>query len=67
MSTPSQLGMDQLLDTTALAAWLDLKEQTLRNWRSTARGPRYVRIEGGNVRYRKADVEQWFRSEGWSR
>ena len=50
--------------TTALvteveaALFLRLKPQTIRQWRTLKRGPRYFKV-GGAVRYKTADLEQF--------
>jgi transcriptional regulator with XRE-family HTH domain len=47
-----------LLTQAELAALLNVKPNTLREWRRMKRGPAYVRIQKG-VFYRKSDVESW--------
>jgi predicted DNA-binding transcriptional regulator AlpA len=38
---------------------LRLAPGTLNNWRSAGRGPKYVKLAGGVVRYPEADVKAW--------
>ena len=47
---------DELLDTDAVARFAGLSPVTLRKWRMTGAGPRFVRL-GRAVRYRKAAVD----------
>jgi predicted DNA-binding transcriptional regulator AlpA len=47
---------DELLDTEAVARIAGLSPVTLRKWRMTGAGPRFVRL-GRAVRYRKAAVD----------
>ena len=47
---------DELLDTEAVARFAGLSPVTLRKWRMTGAGPRFVRL-GRAVRYRKAAVD----------
>ena len=50
--------MEELLTTAKVAEKLGLAEITVRKWRISGRGPRYVRCVG-RVRYRQADIEAW--------
>ena len=47
---------DELLDTDGVARICGLAPETLRRWRMTGVGPRFVRL-GRAVRYRKAAVD----------
>lgn len=47
---------DELFDTEAVARFAGLSPVTLRKWRMTGAGPRFVRL-GRAVRYRKAAVD----------
>ncbi|MGW5687586.1 helix-turn-helix transcriptional regulator [Nonomuraea sp. NPDC003754] len=42
-----------------VATYLSKPPGTLRNWRYRGKGPRWLRLEGGGVRYRWSDVETW--------
>ena len=42
-----------------VAAYLKRPPKTLAEWRSRGRGPRYFKLEGGQVRYDWADVRAW--------
>ena len=44
-----------LLKDTEAAEFLGVSPQTVRNWRCTHRGPRYVKF-GRSVRYRPEDL-----------
>lgn len=48
----------QLLSPADLAALIGIDERTLAVWRSTRRGPDFVRL-GRAVFYRRADVLSW--------
>lgn len=45
-----------LLAADELAALLDVSTITLANWRSTGKGPRFVKVGKRMVRYHRADV-----------
>lgn len=49
---------DELLDTERVAKVCGLSEVTLRKWRITGDGPRFVRL-GRAVRYRRADLDAY--------
>lgn len=49
----------QLLTTAEAATYLSLSPRTLETWRSKLVGPPYVKPNGGKVRYRPEDLEQW--------
>lgn len=57
-------AVENLLTTAELAEYLKVDEETLRRWRQTGGGPRYVNLHGdkGAVRYRRAEVERWLQS-----
>lgn len=42
-----------------VAEFLRRPPKTLAEWRSRGRGPRYFKIEGGQIRYDWADVRSW--------
>lgn len=50
-----------LLTPSEVAARLGVTGQTLKNWRRTDRGPAWTQI-GGVIRYPKAALENWIRS-----
>lgn len=49
----------ELLTTEEAAAVLRVAERTLRTWRQTGEGPRFVKV-GQRVTYNRADVEAWW-------
>lgn len=49
---------DELFDTEAVARYAGLSPVTLRKWRMTGAGPRFVRL-GRAVRYRKAELDAY--------
>lgn len=52
---------DVLLSTSTLARRLELEPQTLRVYRLTGRGPKFVKLGGprGRCRYVWSDVQAW--------
>lgn len=45
-----------------LAQELGSTTGTLANWRSTGKGPKFVRI-AGRIHYMRTDVEKWIESQ----
>jgi excisionase family DNA binding protein len=52
-------AVERLLTTNDVATYLQLSPKTLRNWRSSGKGPPFLRFGCGLVRYRLEDVEKW--------
>ena len=62
MSTP-------LLTTKGAADYLGQKPQTLRTWRTSGRGPRYVRLGTGKfarAAYEMAELDRWIAARTFS-
>lgn len=49
---------EQFLNEKELAKILNIKPETLRNWRWDGKGPIYIKL-GSNVRYRMSDVQDF--------
>lgn len=54
---PAEAG--GLLDTAAAAAVLGVRPQTLAEWRTNGRGPRFIRVSARRIRYRRTDLDAW--------
>ena len=48
---------DELLTSQEVAAWLNVKQQTLAVWRTKRLHLPYIKV-GATVRYRKKDIEK---------
>ena len=57
-NTPAPLAGGALLDPKAAAAFLDLSEWTLAEWRCKGTGPRFVKL-GNRVRYTPAALAEF--------
>jgi predicted DNA-binding transcriptional regulator AlpA len=55
--------MNPIDDTRATAAYIGKPERTLGQWRYLGRGPAYIKLENGSIRYRKADVDAWLEGQ----
>jgi predicted DNA-binding transcriptional regulator AlpA len=53
--------LESLLSEDQLAEIIGKPARTLRQWRYTGVGPKYLKI-GATVRYRPSDVEAWLDS-----
>jgi hypothetical protein len=51
-----------MLNALEVASIIDVDPRTLANWRGRRKGPKFIRI-GSNVRYRRADLESWVKSQ----
>lgn len=49
----------EVLDPRDVARWLRVSERTLAGWRLKKKGPKYIKLAGGPVRYLRSDVEDW--------
>jgi len=46
-----------------LSTYLGKPRGTLRNWRYQGKGPKWIRLEGGDIRYDWADIEAWLETQ----
>lgn len=47
----------ELMTPDAVARVFGVTRQTLGNWRKQGKGPEYIRLPSGIIRYRRASVE----------
>ena len=47
------------MTTDQVAAYLNVSAFTLAQWRSNARGPKWLKLANKTVRYLKADVDEF--------
>jgi predicted DNA-binding transcriptional regulator AlpA len=52
----------RLLTTEEAASILDVAPETLVTWRARRRGPPYVKMEGGKVRYLLSDIHAYIQA-----
>ena len=71
MTTPNRTAsLPRMLTRPQAADALGLSEKTLRNWVKSGKGPRFIRLDGGAVRYLEVDPLEWLnvaRSESLTR
>ena len=48
-----------MMSSLQVGEYLGVSAKTLRNWRQKGKGPPWIRLEGGGVRYRPDDLERW--------
>ena len=41
-----------------------LSYQTLANWRTAGNGPKFTRLNGRMIRYRRSDLQTWLAQQG---
>ena len=51
--------MERLVTEREAADFLGYSTRALQNWRLRGGGPRYVRVSGRSVRYRRRDLIEW--------
>jgi predicted DNA-binding transcriptional regulator AlpA len=56
---PAVLDTAHLLTEVEAAQFLNVSHRSLQNWRVRGGGPRYVKIGGRIVRYRRSDLAAW--------
>lgn len=62
-SEAERAAVKDIDDTTAVSNYTQIPKRTLEQYRYLSKGPRYLRIEGGRVLYRKSDVDAWLASQ----
>jgi excisionase family DNA binding protein len=50
---------DRLINEIEASDYLGLSERTLQKWRVVGGGPRFVKISGRMIRYRRRDLNAW--------
>jgi predicted DNA-binding transcriptional regulator AlpA len=53
---------DELIDEKQVSTEHNINLHTLRKWRCKNRGPRFIKLSRGIVRYRRRDVAAWLAS-----
>jgi predicted DNA-binding transcriptional regulator AlpA len=51
--------LDRLIDEREAARFLCYSVRALQNWRVRGGGPRFVKVSGRSVRYRRRDLIAW--------
>lgn len=54
--------MPDVMDTKQLSQLLGVPVPTIATWRHNGNGPRFLRLGGRVIRYRKTDVLRWIAS-----
>ena len=53
---------DELLKEADAAEFLKVSVRTLQGWRCSGDGPKFVRVSGRMIRYRRQDLLDWIAS-----
>ena len=56
--------MEPMMTEDDVASYLKMSKITLANWRWKGIGPRYQKVGGKLIRYRKEDVDAWVKTRG---
>ena len=52
----------ELLTITQVCAELQISRSTFYDWRAKGRAPRCIKLPNGEIRIRRTDLDDWFRS-----
>ena len=50
----------ELISENTLTKLIDISVFTLRYWRQNNKGPKFVRLENGRIRYPRQEVQNWY-------
>ena len=50
---------NELVSENTLTKMLDISVFTLRYWKQKKKGPSFIKLENGRVRYPKKDINDW--------
>ena len=53
----------ELISENTLTKMLDISVFTLRYWRHKNKGPRFIRLDNGRVRYPKQEIHDWYEKQ----
>ena len=51
--------LDRLIDEKEAASFICYSVRTLQNWRVDGGGPKFIKVSGRSVRYRRRDLIAW--------
>ena len=54
---------NELVNERTLSKLLDISTWTLRYWRYKNKGPEFVKLENGRVRYPKQGIHDWYATQ----
>lgn len=55
---------NRLIDSGELCQILGLKAvETVMGWRRNGKGPRFIKLQNGRIRYQLSDVKRWLKSQ----
>lgn len=54
---------NELVNERTLSKLLDISTWTLKYWRYKNKGPKFVKLENGRIRYPKQDIHDWYEKQ----
>lgn len=54
--------LDRMINEHIAAEFVGYTERALQNWRLRGGGPKFVKVSGRSIRYRRRDLIQWAES-----
>lgn len=53
------MKLPELLNSDEASRYIGYRGSTLRQWRYLGQGPKYIRVNGRSIRYRREDLDEW--------
>ena len=53
----------ELISENTLTKLIDISVFTLRYWSQNNKGPKFVRLENGRIRYPRQEVQNWYEDQ----
>ena len=54
--------LDRMMDENSAAEFIGYTVRALQNWRVKGGGPKFVKVSGRSIRYRRRDLIEWAES-----
>ena len=54
---------NELVNERTLSKLLDISTWTLKYWRYKNKGPKFVKLENGRIRYPKQSIHDWYATQ----
>jgi len=54
---------NELVNERTLSKLLDISTWTLKYWRYKNKGPKFVKLENGRIRYPKQEIHNWYEDQ----
>lgn len=55
--------LSRMINETEAAEYIGHSKRALQNWRVRGGGPKFIKVSGRSVRYRRLDLNEWAESK----